>query len=194
MAEKGGSASPPVPREGTQRDVTRHESSSRAFGSPFGFMRRFIEDIDQLFDDFLGYGGVSPRIQLSSGLEFGGAAWSPQIEVFERGDRLVVRADLPGLTKDDIQIDLSAGELCISGNRRHEAEERREGYYRSERRYGAFCRTLAVPEGVDPNQVKATFENGVLEITMPNPKPQARGRRIEIEGRERGREERAKAS
>jgi HSP20 family protein len=162
--------------------------------SPFGFIRRLVEDMDELFDDFFGSGGMSPRIELSRGREFGPGTWTPQIEVFERNGQIVVHADLPGLTKDDVQVELGAGELCISGNRRQEHEDRREGYYRSERRYGSFCRTLAIPEGVDPDQMKAKFENGVLEITMPNPEPRTHRRRIDIQGGGSERREDSKAS
>jgi HSP20 family protein len=153
-------------------------------------MRRFSEEMDRLFEDF-GFGPslFGPTLSgFESGLQsrggFAEALWSPQIEAFQRGDELVVRADLPGLTKDDVKIEIHEDQLIIQGERRQEHEEGRrgEGQYRSERRYGSFYRSIPLPEGVNADNAKAAFRNGVLEITIPAPQPQAQGRRIEIQG------------
>jgi HSP20 family protein len=106
--------------------------------------------------------------------------WSPEVEVFEREGQLVVRADLPGLTKDDVNVEVSDDAINISGERKSEHEERGEGYYRSERSYGNFYRSIPLPEGVNAENLDATFRNGVLEITMPAPQRQSRGCQIEI--------------
>jgi len=177
---------------GQQRGMTRRGTSGLApwSSSPFSFMRRFSEEMDRLFEDF-GFGPslFGPTLSgFESGLQsrggFAEALWSPQIEAFQRGDELVVRADLPGLTKDDVKIEIHDDQLIIRGERRQEHEEGRrgEGQYRSERRYGSFYRSIPLPEGVNADNAKAAFRNGVLEITIPAPQPQAQGRRIEIQG------------
>lgn len=107
--------------------------------------------------------------------------WNPQIETFQRGDELVIRADLPGLSKDDVNVDVTDDAITIQGERRDDFVDDRNGVYRSERSYGSFCRTIPLPEGAITDNVKANFKNGVLEITMPAPPQEvSRGRRIEI--------------
>jgi HSP20 family protein len=107
--------------------------------------------------------------------------WSPQIESFQRGDQFVVRADLPGLKKQDVNIELTDDSLTIEGERREEREEDREGYYRSERSYGSFYRVVPLPEGAIPETAKANFNNGVLEVVLQAPPREvSRKRRLEI--------------
>lgn len=148
-------------------------------------MRRFSEDMDRLFDDFgfgsnwLGPSFARDFFPRSLG-EFRQSLWSPQTETFEREGQLVIRADLPGLKKDDVNVEITDDAITISGERRDEDEERREGYYRSERSYGSFFRSIPLPEGVNADNANATFNNGVLEITMQAPQLQSRGRRLEI--------------
>jgi HSP20 family protein len=160
----------------------------RLAATPFTFVRRFSEEMDRLFEDFgLGRGVLTPMLdkaQLPRGL------WSPQVEMFERDNQIVLRADLPGLTKDDVKVELANDGITIEGERRNEHEEEREGLYRSERSYGKFYRRIPVPEGVNLENAQASFNNGVLEITMPAAKPEARkARRLEItgEGQQRAR-------
>ena len=101
--------------------------------------------------------------------------WIPPMDLVEQGDEFVLRADLPGVGKDDVKIELEDNVLTVSGERKTEHEERKEGYYRVERASGSFSRSLRLPEGVDPQAVKADFENGVLEVRVPKPeqrKPQ----------------------
>ena len=157
-------------------------------------MQRMAEDLDHLFEQFGVGSGLGPG--RSAGLTTGGGrgsgqpsllrgiqnVWSPQVEVFRRGDDLVVRADLPGLNRNDVQVDLDNDVLTISGERRQENEENREGFYRSERSYGQFYRAIPLPENVDQSKVKASFNDGVLEVTVPMPKEeQRRSTRIAIE-------------
>jgi HSP20 family protein len=107
--------------------------------------------------------------------------WNPEIEMFHRNSELVVRVDLPGLTKDDIHVDVTEDRITIQGERKQEQDEERQGLYRSERSYGSFSREIPLPPGTIADQAKASFQNGVLEITMPAPPESARrGRRIEI--------------
>jgi HSP20 family protein len=150
--------------------------------SPFSLMRRFSEEMDRLFGDF----GVGGRLASGFGREFGrladleGSMWLPQVETLERDGKLIVRADLPGLTKDDINVDITDDAIKIRGERRQEKEENEEGYYSSERSYGSFYREIPLPSGVNRDEANATFRNGVLEITMPAPARQPSSRRIEI--------------
>jgi len=168
--------------------------------SPFTFMRQFSEQMDRLFDDFgFGGSGLGPSLERDyfprSLGEFRQSLWSPEIETFEREGQLVLRADLPGLKKDDVNVEITDDAITISGERRNEDEERGEGYYRSERSYGSFCRSIPLPQGVNADDAKATFENGVLEITMQAPQLQSRGRRLEIkEGAASNEQTRGKAA
>jgi HSP20 family protein len=95
--------------------------------------------------------------------------WVPAMDLVETDEHFVLRADLPGLTQNDVSIELEDNVLTISGERRSEHEERKEGYYRVERASGTFSRALTLPEGVDPQGVEAAFENGVLEVRVPKP-------------------------
>jgi HSP20 family protein len=144
--------------------------------SPFALMRRFMEDMEQQWPQLgMGRGGQAMATA-------GGEVFAPPVEIFEREGQLVVRADLPGLTKDDVHVEVTDEALTIEGERRSEHEERQGGFFRSERRYGTFRRQLPLPEGVNADQVVASFKDGVLEVSMPAPQQQARSRRIEIQG------------
>ena len=101
-------------------------------------------------------------------------------EVEQRGGDLVVRADLPGLKAEDINVSVDRGLLTISGERRQENREEREGFIRSEISYGTFYRTIPLPEGADENRVAAIFRNGVLEITIPVSEREP-GRKVQVQ-------------
>lgn len=186
----------------SQTGLARREQSvpSLLTGSPFTFMRRFSEEMDRLFEDFgFGRGWLGPsfgRDFFPAGFgDFGQTAWSPQVEVFEREGQLVVRADLPGLTKDEVKVEVADNAITISGERKSEHEEKGEGFYRSERSYGSFYRQIPLPEGVNADDARATFNNGVLEISVPAPQRQPRSRRLEITEGGAGQEQsRAKAA
>jgi HSP20 family protein len=170
-----------------QTGLARREQSfpSLMSGSPFSFMRRFSEEMDRLFEDFgFGRGWLAPSFRRdffpADFGTFGQSVWSPQVEVFERENQLVVRADLPGLNKEDVKVEVTDDAITISGERKREHEEKGEGFYRSERSYGSFYRSIPLPEGVNADEADATFRNGVLEITMRAPQRQTRGRSLEI--------------
>ena len=157
-------------------------------GSPFSLMRRMAEDMDRIFEDF-GFGpslGIAPLLTPSMGqgralspMQRG--VWAPQLETFRRGENLVVRADLPGLRKEDVNVEVDDGILTISGQRSEEQVEDRDDFYRSERSYGQFFRALPLPEGVSGDACEATFKDGVLEVTLPLPKqPERKARRVEV--------------
>jgi HSP20 family protein len=93
--------------------------------------------------------------------------WSPNIDVFEKEDRLIARVDLPGTKKEEVKVEVVDGWLAISGERKHEMNEEKENFYRREREYGTFYRALPLPEGAKVEEVKAVFDNGVLEVTVP---------------------------
>jgi HSP20 family protein len=145
------------------------------FAGPFGMLERFADEMDRMFDEFgLGRGWTGPSL-------FESATWKPQVEVSQRNNDLVVRADLPGLSKEDVKVDVTDNAITIQGERRKEHEEERGGVYRTERTYGSFYRVIPLPEGAMTDQAKASFKDGVLEITMPAPPEQVtRGRRLEI--------------
>jgi HSP20 family protein len=150
--------------------------------SPFELMQRMSQDMDRLFEQ-LGFG----RLGLGLGPTFGSllgsdiadrsqrfnnsqSFWAPQIETVRRGDRFVVRADLPGINKDDVHVEVDGDVLTISGERHNEQRYERDGFVRSERGYGSFYRAIPLPEGVNADQVEAKFNDGVLEISLPAPK------------------------
>jgi len=105
--------------------------------------------------------------------------WIPAMDLVETEGSYVLKADLPGLSESDVNIELEENVLTISGERKAEHEDRKAGYYRVERSYGSFRRSLTLPDGVDAKAVKATFENGVLEVTVPKPAQQA-PRKVQI--------------
>jgi HSP20 family protein len=150
------------------------EVAGRIAATPINVMRRFSEEMDRLFEDFGGQGWLTPildKAQLPQG------PWSPQVEIFERGNELILRADLPGLSKDDVNIEIANDGITIEGERRNEHEEKGEGYFRSERSYGRFYRRIPMPEGARADDANASFSNGVLEITLPVAKGEERKRR-----------------
>jgi HSP20 family protein len=143
---------------------------------PSSLVRRFIDEVDRLADDF----GVGRGLLSSFERELPGA-WAPPIEVFKRDGQLTVHADLPGLRKDDVKVELADNAVTIEGERRNERKEQQEGFYRSERSYGRFFRRVPLPEGFNSEEARASFSDGVLEITMPARKGEAKAaRKLEI--------------
>ena len=126
-------------------------------------------DMNRLFDGFFG-----PR---SNGN--GVRRWLPAMDLVEAEGDLVLRADLPGVDEDDVAIEIRDGVLTISGERRAEHEDKREGYHRVERAFGSFSRSLTLPKGVEADAVTANFERGVLEVRVPKPE-ERKPKRVEI--------------
>jgi|SRR5215211_1035788 len=126
----------------------------------------FSRDVDRLFDAFFGSREQSRR-------------WVPAIDLVEGEDHFVLKADLPGLGEDDVSIEVQDGTLTISGERKAEHEESERGWYRVERSFGSFSRSLTLPDGVDPDAISAEFQRGVLEVRIPKPE-QRKPRRVEI--------------
>jgi HSP20 family protein len=105
--------------------------------------------------------------------------WMPAMDLVETDDHFVLRADLPGLSEDDVKIEFEDGTLTVSGERKSAHESKTDGYYRIERAFGSFSRSLTLPQGVDPEAVTAGFDRGVLEVRIPKPE-ERKPRRIEI--------------
>jgi len=149
--------------------------------SPFGVMRRFMEEMDRMMEGF-GMGRGMPSNMLAPFESMGAetAMWMPDIEVMERDGKLEIRADLPGMKAEDVKVDVEDEVLTISGERQHHQEGTEGGVFHSERSYGSFSRSIALPQGVDPGAIEARFEDGVLEITLPMPQRQTAGRKIDV--------------
>jgi HSP20 family protein len=147
-------------------------------------MRRFADEMDRMFDRmFEGFGLSSME---RSGLWGSGERFSPGVEIRERDGKILISADLPGMNKDDVKVDISDDAVTIEGERKQEREEREEGFYRSERSYGQFRRVIPLPEGARTDNATATFRNGVLEIVIEAPQTAKNRRRIQIQGDEGG--------
>ena len=142
--------------------------------NPFLFMRRLSEEMDRAFGFKPGFLGMTePYV----------SGWSPQIEIFEQANKFFVRADLPGLAKENVKVQVTHDELTIEGERKIEKEETKEAFYRTERNYGAFYRRIPLPDYVKAEAARATFKNGVLEVEIPTiPVPEVKRRTIEIQG------------
>src|SRR5688572_25823803 len=166
---------------GRTRDLGTRRDPFDVFGfGPFTMMRRMQEDIDRLFGGF----GSSRGSLAPFGREIGD--WAPAIDVFQRGNELVVRADVPGLSREDLSVEMGDDALTIRGERKYDHEEERDGVFHSERAYGSFCRVVPLPEGVVAESAKANFKDGVLEVVVQAPPQEVRrGRQIEI-AEERG--------
>jgi HSP20 family protein len=168
-------------REPERQGMQRWES--QRFGGPFELFDRISDEMDRTFGRVLrdiGFpgGGLSSRRAARGGQ----GIWTPRIEAFQQADKFIVRAELPGLKKDDVQVELTDEALTLRGERRSEQQEEREGVYVTEREYGEFYRVIPLPDGVISESAQATFRDGLLEITLQAPPAEAnRGRRLEIE-------------
>jgi len=161
--------------------------------SPFDLMRRFSEDVDRMFASF-GLGSFGSMLQpwgQTQGRQSGTnaistMAWTPTVDISTRGEDLLVSVDLPGIKPDNVQIEYEDGQLIARGETRDERtqEEKDKGYWYSERSYGSFYRSIPLPQGVIPDNARANFNNGVLEVTFPGAAKsiQPQRRRIEIQG------------
>ena len=135
-------------------------------------------EMNRLFDEM--FGGLARR---SGGRQGDGGAdsWSPALDVLHEDGDVMVRAELPGVKPEDVDITLSRGVLTISGQRKAEAERQGQGYYVRERRYGSFRRSLVLPEGIDESKINARYENGVLEVRISGAAAVQEPKKIQIE-------------
>jgi HSP20 family protein len=139
---------------------------------PFRNLENLHEGITRLFEDTLQgrqYDG-----------DFFSGIWIPAIDMYETENDIVIKAELPGITKEDIDIEVKDGILSLKGERKRDKEVKEENYHRVERYYGAFHRRFALPSHVDSDKVKAKFKDGLLEITLPKAEA-AKPKKIEVE-------------
>jgi len=129
----------------------------RRRGDVFGELTRMQEEMNRFFDDFFG----EQRRGLAEG------AWLPSVDVSETDSELMVRAELPGMSHEDIEINVQDNILTLKGEKKQEKKEEKENFHRLERSYGSFSRSFSLPTGVKPDDIKATFKDGVLQVTMP---------------------------
>lgn len=150
--------------------------TGRAFVDPFATLGRMTSDFNRLFE---GPGWpMLPGRRLTES-----AAWYPNLDMFERDHTLFARVDLPGMKKDDVRVEVADGRLIISGERTHDTEETKDSVYRREREYGSFYREIPLPDGAAADGAKATFEDGVLEVSVPLAVlTEAEPRVVQIEG------------
>lgn len=149
--------------------------------SPFRGFRDMQSEMERMMREAFGrtaLGGPGTRAGVS------GTEWAPSVDVVTEGENVVVRAELPGLKREDVDLTVANGMLNISGERKQEEEREEGGYLIRERRSGSFRRSMSLPEGVRTEDIKARFEDGVLEVTMPGGSPQVEGgpEKIQIEG------------
>jgi HSP20 family protein len=155
-------------------------------GGPFAMMRRISDEMDRLFENFGVGRGAWPTFDRGGWSDDAQAAqqvpsmWAPHIEVAERDGKLLVQADLPGIKREDIDVQVEADAIVIQGHRQQERSANESGYYRSERSYGSFYRTIPLPEGTNADSASASFRDGVLRIELDAPRQQQRGRKLEI--------------
>jgi HSP20 family protein len=152
--------------------------SARGSHDPFALLRQMTSELDRAFENWPSFRWPSFAQPTTSDI----AAWSPKIDVLERDNRLITRVDLPGMKKEDVSVEVFDGHLALSGERKRETEEKKDNVYRCEREYGSFYRAVPLPDGVKLEDVKATFSDGVLEVSVPLPtRSEANGRKVQIE-------------
>ncbi|HEY7556266.1 MAG TPA: Hsp20/alpha crystallin family protein [Candidatus Binatia bacterium] len=141
------------------------ETKALAPRRPFADLTRWEREMDRMMDDFFGRRMRPwwPERWLRRDSEI----TTPALDVYEEKDEVVVKAELPGMDKNDIEVNISDSELTLKGEKKKEEKIEDEDYYRCERSYGAFVRSVDLPADVQPDKVKASFKNGILEIRMP---------------------------
>src|ERR1700729_1825669 len=137
--------------------------------SPFSLLGRITEEFDRIFQPF------------SSESDTANIAWIPTVEVSQHDGKYHILAELPGLSPSEVRVEVDEDAVILQGERQVEREANEGGIRRSERQFGMFYRRIPLPEGADPEQAKAKFHDGILEITMPAPDRQAKRRQIQIE-------------
>ena len=121
---------------------------------------RMREAMDRMFQEFFG------QITGEEGT-WGQGAWAPPVDIYEADDAFVLKAELPGFTKEDVQIEVHNNRLTLRGERKHETEAKEDQYHRIERAYGRFERAFWLPASVDAEKIQASFKDGVLELRLP---------------------------
>jgi len=139
-----------------------------------GNLQSFQHEMNRMVNEFFGGGnGEAAGTELSS--------WTPAVDIHETDDGYVIKAELPGVSKDDVSIDIHQNTLTLRGQRKHEAEVKQDKYHRVERAYGTFQRSFTLPVMIDQEKVQATYKDGVLELHLPKSEA-AKPKRIAING------------
>jgi HSP20 family protein len=142
--------------------------------TPRGNLQSFQDEMNRMFNQFF-QGGTGEEAG------WGVRTWAPPVDIYETDDALILKAELPGVSKDDVSIDIHQNTLILRGQRKHEAEVKEENYHRVERAYGTFQRSFMLPTLVDQEHVQATYTDGVLELRLPKSEA-AKPKRIAITG------------
>lgn len=139
--------------------------------NPWTTLPTLQDRINRLFED---------AVPATEGREdMGLFEWRPMVDTYEKDDAIMIKAELPGVNKDDISIDVNNGVLSIKGERKHEEDVNEDNYYRKERFYGKFQRAFTLPDNADPDKIEAGFKDGVLEVKVPKTE-QSKGKKVEI--------------
>lgn len=136
---------------------------------PFRDLVSLRDDMDRLFESFFGKFPADRE-----------GFWSPAIDIEENNGNIIVKAELPGMKKDDVKVTVRDNMLTVSGERKHEKETKDKTFHRIERSYGKFSRTITLPSEVEADKVKASYKDGVLNITLPKPET-AKPKQIDVE-------------
>jgi len=126
--------------------------------NPFRELARIEQELNKVFNEFLP-AGRTETVQIQ--------AWNPRVDVYEKDDKLIVEAEIPGAKKEDIEVKIKDNAIVVKGEVKKEEEKKEENYYRSERFYGKFERVIPLPVEVKAEEAKATFENGILKLEIP---------------------------
>jgi len=127
--------------------------------SPFRGMVSLQDEMNKIFDEFFG--------RVPSGVEMDEGVWSPSVDISENNNVITINAEIPGMSKEDIELNIQDNTMTLKGEKKQEKEEKDADYHRVERSYGAFVRSFALPTAVQADKVKASYKNGVLRIILP---------------------------
>lgn len=164
-------------RRGEQNVPVRRGNGSEHGGG----LSRMQDEMNRMMEQFLG----SSPLSMSPSQFFGDFAprqFIPRMDISESGNMLKVSAELPGMSADDVEINVRDNRMHIRGEKREEHTEEDEGYYRTERSFGTFERTIPLPEDVDADKADATFKNGILTVKVPMIEGQRAGKKVQIKG------------
>jgi HSP20 family protein len=131
---------------------------------PYGAVASLQNSINKLFNDAFTRANVDEDFALS--------AWKPVVDIFDKDDAIVIHAELPGVKKEDVAIEVKDNVLTLRGERSESKEIKEDKYYRKERTFGSFHRAFSLPAAINPDTIKATFKDGILEIEIPKPEEQ----------------------
>ena len=174
-ADKAGDEAAQDPGRGPQAWL---RSQFAHWDDPIALVKKVSDEVDQLFARFIGR-----PIATKSGEGGQPGKWMPPVEILQRGDQLVICIDLPGISRESIEVEIQRDRVIVEGDRKEAPQpDDAPGFRRSERIYGPFHRTVPLPEGVDPDSAQAAMRDGVLEITLRMPTPaERRGKRLDIQ-------------